>query len=355
MTLKQLLNIRLQNQQLTQHDFKTAGEVVEWMGAVQAQDYLGALWSIGMRLPSAKESEIEKSVDDKTMVRTWPMRGTLHFVSSKDIRWMLKYLATKVHSKVGSVFRREGLDSKQFTRAMKLWEKALVGGRALTREEMYDVLEKGKLSTKGMRGLLMLGYAAQEGLICFGARQGKQHTFVLLDEWLPNASPMLSKEEAMRRLSEIYVRSHGPVLVEDLAWWSGLTKTEANAAVHSFEDKLIAEKIGTKTYWVLDSNNAGKTKSICALLPTYDEFGIAYKDRSPIASKAGLSVYGGNFTSLVMHNGTITGVWRRELNKDSVSIEIKSTGKYSTAQKKLLTTAIKRYGKYLGLNPAFTV
>lgn len=256
MTISQLLQLRLQNQQLSDPQFSTAGEVVEWMGAVQAQEYRNALWSIGMRLPTSVESDIEKAVADKTIIRTWPMRGTLHFVSPKDVRWMLKYLATRAQSKVASVFRREGIARNDFTKAMKLWEKALIGGKSLMRDEMYHVLEKGKLSSKGLRGLLMLGVAAQEGLICFGERKGKQQTFVLLDEWLPKNERDLSQEEAMARLAEIYIRSHGPVLVEDLAWWSGLNKTEALAAIHSIEYKLLSENSNGKTYWFFPSITA---------------------------------------------------------------------------------------------------
>jgi hypothetical protein len=353
MTTTQLLQIRLHNQQLSQQQFDSPGDVVEWMGAVQAQDYLGAMWSIGMRLAGFIESEVEKATVDKTIIRTWPMRGTLHFVSPKDIRWMLKYLAARVQSKVGSVFRREGLDEKQFTKAMKIWEKALEGGKSLTRDEMYEALEKGKLSSKGMRGLLMLGYAAQEGLICFGARQGKQQTLVLLDEWLPKKEKDLSKDEAMKRLAEIYVRSHGPVLVEDLAWWSGLTKTEATAAIESNNDQLVSEKCNTKTYWFYPPVKELKSKSICCLLPTYDEFGIAYKDRTPIIHKTDMKQVGGFFTSGIMHNGQITGVWRRELIKEIVDIEIKPFSKYSPAQKKTLTSTIKMYAKFLELHPKF--
>ncbi len=353
MTTSRLLEIRLRNQQLSTKNFSSAGEVVEWMGAVQAQDFLGALWSLGMRLPATAESEVEKAVADKTIVRSWPMRGTLHFTSPKDLRWMLKYLATKVQSKVNSVFRREGLDSKQFAKAMKLWEKALTGGNALTREEMYDVLEKGKLSAKGIRGLLMLGVAAQEGLLCFGARKGKQQTLVLLDEWIPKKEPDRSKEEALKRLAEIYVRSHGPVLIEDLAWWSGLNKTEATAAIHSIKEQLVSEKCNDKTYWFFPEASPGKPRPMCGLLPTYDEFGIAYKDRNPIIHKTDLKQVGGFFTSGIMHNGKITGVWRRELEKEKVVIEIKPFAKYSAAQKKAVTSTIKAYSKFVGLKPEY--
>jgi hypothetical protein len=353
MTTSQLLQIRLHNQQFTHNQFGTAGEVVEWFGAVQAQDYLGALWSIGMRIPGSIESEIEKATVDKTIIRTWPMRGTLHFVSPKDIRWMLKHLATRVQSKVGSVFRKEGLDEKQFTKAMKIWEKALVGGKALTRDEMYDALEKGKLSSKGIRGLLMLGYAAQEGLICFGARQGKQQTLVLLDEWIPKTEKDLTKEEAYKRLAEIYVRSHGPVLVDDLSWWSGLTKTDAKSAINSISDQLVSEEVEGKTYWFFPPAQQINSKPVCALLPTYDEFGVAYKDRAPIIHKTDLKQVGGYFTSGIMHNGKITGVWRRELAKEIVDIEIKPFAKYSPSQKKSVTSTIRAYSKFLELSPKF--
>jgi hypothetical protein len=349
MTIAQLLQIRLQNQQLSHQQFNKPGEVVEWMGAVQAQEYQNALWSIGMRLLKTTEAEVEKAVADKTIIRTWPMRGTLHFVSPKDIRWMLKYLATRVQSKVASVFRREEIDAKQFTKAMALWEKALVGGKSLMRDEMYDVLENGKLSAKGMRGLLMLGVAAQEGLICFGERKGKQQTFVLLDEWLPKKEKDLSEEQAMARLAEIYIRSHGPVLVEDLAWWSGLTKTAASAAINSISDKLVSEKCDGKTYWYFQTA-AIKSKSFCGILPQYDEFGVAYKDREPIIDRSLTKHFTASFTSAVIHNGKITGVWRRELEKESVDIEIKPFARYSPAQKKALAATVKGYSKFLQRN-----
>src|SRR5690349_13532035 len=110
MTDKQVLTLRLHNQQLLKPAFATAAEVVEWMGAVQAQDYYGALWSVGQRTNVAtSEVDIEKDIFDKKIVRSWPMRGTLHFVNPNDLRWMLKYLAVKVRPRMNSVFKKAGL------------------------------------------------------------------------------------------------------------------------------------------------------------------------------------------------------------------------------------------------------
>src|SRR5918993_4929655 len=92
MTSSNILHARLINQQIAAHKFKSPGEVVKWLGAVQAQDYPGALWAVGLRLNNATESDIEKAIATKTILRTWPMRGTLHFVAPEDARWMLQLL-----------------------------------------------------------------------------------------------------------------------------------------------------------------------------------------------------------------------------------------------------------------------
>src|SRR6266487_3441278 len=96
MTITDILKYRLHNQQIARHAFENPGDVVKWLGAVQAQDYLNSLWAIGLRLKNADESDIEKAIADKTIVRTWPMRGTLHFVAPEDIRWMLKLLTSRI-------------------------------------------------------------------------------------------------------------------------------------------------------------------------------------------------------------------------------------------------------------------
>ena len=90
MTLQSLLDTRLINQQIAANHFQTPGEVVKWLGAIQAQDYLGALWAVGCRLKGMKQANIEKAITDKTIIRTWPMRGTLHFVPPEDAKWMLQ-------------------------------------------------------------------------------------------------------------------------------------------------------------------------------------------------------------------------------------------------------------------------
>src|SRR5215208_5421772 len=122
---------RLVNQQIAQPNFAHPSEVVAWLGAVQAQDYLGALWAVGLRVPGATEQTVEQALAEKTIVRTWPMRGTIHFVAATDVRWMLELLAPRVVQRTKSRRAGLGLDEKVIAASAEVIAGALQGGKQL--------------------------------------------------------------------------------------------------------------------------------------------------------------------------------------------------------------------------------
>ncbi|HEY8796178.1 MAG TPA: crosslink repair DNA glycosylase YcaQ family protein [Gemmatimonadaceae bacterium] len=95
MNARQIASTRMANQQIELSACTTSSEVVGHLTAVQAQDYRGALWSIGLRLPGSTVAQVERAIAERTIVRTWPMRGTLHFVAAADVRWMLRLLTPR--------------------------------------------------------------------------------------------------------------------------------------------------------------------------------------------------------------------------------------------------------------------
>src|SRR5215831_1449897 len=105
-----ILQQRLYNQQITHQSFQKPGEVVEWFGAIQAQDYSGAKWAIALRLKGITDADIERTIADKKIIRTWPMRRTLHFVSPRDVRWLLQLLTPRMIARSTSLYRRLELD-----------------------------------------------------------------------------------------------------------------------------------------------------------------------------------------------------------------------------------------------------
>ena len=342
---------RLVSQQIARPQFTTPAEIVRWMGAVQAQDPLGARWALGLRLPSAVESDVEEAVAARTIVRTWPMRGTLHYVPAADVRWMLRLLTPRVIARSAGRYRELGLDTVVFRRAAKVLTRALKG-RALTRAEAYAALQQGGVSPAGQRGIHILGHLAQQGLVCFGSRKGKQPTFVLLEEWLP-PSRDLSREEALATLAERYFASHGPATAHDFAWWTGLLLKDAQAAIAAAGSKVVGEPHEGRV--LFSSSEArpsrGARRAMAVLLPAWDEYVVAYKDRvaalDPPASATD-RVYAIGL-SLVVIDGRVRGAWRRSLARATVRVSVTSWNPVTRDERRAVEAAAERYGRFLGL------
>ncbi len=249
-----------------------------WLGAVQAQDYLGAL--VGRRVARSRHARARRRARTRRtqIVRTWPMRGTLHFVGAADARWMTELLGPRRVAAAASRFRSLGIDEAVLARARLALVKGLEGGRRLTRPDAYRVLERAKIATGEQRGLHVLWRLAHDCLLCFGPREGKQHTFVLFDEWLPEAK-RLPREEALAELAARYFTGHGPATLSDFAWWSGLRLKDARLAIALAGKRLEEQTVGGKHAWVARSTPSQlPSRSSAYLLPAFDEFLVGYAD-----------------------------------------------------------------------------
>lgn len=223
---------------------------------------------------------------------------------------------------------------------------------------MFALLETHGISTAGQRGIHILGNLAQEGLLCLGARSGKQFTFTLLDEWVPPARP-LDRDEALAELARRYFTGHGPATVQDLAWWSGLTLTDARAALAAAGPHLEQMVSDGQTYWqAADAQavNVGELADSVHLLPGFDEYLLGYTDRSAVLDPqhAELTHPGASgvlFPVLVI-GGHVRGVWKRTLKKKAVELTFTPFESVSAAHKEAVAQAAERYGRFLQLPAA---
>jgi hypothetical protein len=270
---------RLHRQGIATPRFDAPEDVVGWMLAMQAQDYLGALWAIGLRMREATEARVERAVAERRIVRSWPMRGTLHFVAAEDVRWLLALLAPRSIARDRlRLPRQHGLDDAAIAHARRVTEALLEKEGALAREALYARWEAAGIGTAQQRGINLVNRLAQEGVLCHGARDGSRQTYVLLDDWVPATRPV-PRDEALARLALRYLRSRGPATAQDLAWWSGLTVKDAQAAIASVAGELHAEAVDGNTYWRVRDDGGGAHPRSLHLLPPFDEFLVAYADR----------------------------------------------------------------------------
>lgn len=343
---------RLFNQRLTHQKFKTIDDAVNSLGAIQAQEYQGGLWSIGMRVENATELDVEKAVEDKLLIRTWPMRGTLHLVPAKDVKWMLKHLTPRITERLKNVHKKNGVDEKVLLKAKNLFAKALEGGKQFTRTEMYQVLNKNGIATKNMRGVLILSELAMEGLLCFGVHKGNQQTFTLLDEWITDSNEY-EREEGLSILANRFFTSHGPATINDFAWWSGITIEDAIIALSG--TKLPSEIIEGQTY-VMPTTKEVKDVQSSHLLQAYDEYTIAYRNNTGLIIKSeylkNYSIENG-FTSSFIVNGEILGTWKKTIKTDNVVVHTKPFTKLDDTQAKLVKDSAEELGRFLNLPVVF--
>lgn len=349
-----IIRYRLHNQQIVGTEFHKPEEIVDALGAVQAQDYSGSLWGIGLRLPGTTVDDIEKALNERKIVRTWPMRGTLHFAPARDARWMLELMAPRVIRRSARRYKELGLNDEIFERSERLITKTLEGSRRLTRAALSDVLARGGVPPEGQRSYHILGHLAQKGVICLGPREGRQQTFVLFDEWVAE-SKRLERDEALAELARRYFTSHGPATLQDFVWWTGLAAAEAKAGLEMVKPELMQEVVDGKHYWFSPlSIPAGEDgPPIACLLPNFDEYMIGYKDRSamfPVAYSEKLSPRGNiafNYTIII--NGIAAGGWRREKKNDGVVIRTRLFRPLDDDDKDALSVAAERYGGFLGM------
>ena len=299
---------------------------------MQAQDYYGALWAVGLRTEGSVEAGVEAALSRRDIVRSWPLRGTLHFVAAEDLRWMLELLGSRVLRRNEARLKREfDLDAPVFRRSRTVLKKALRDGAQLTREGLYAVLEKAGIPTAKSRGLHVIFQLAHEGFLCFGAREGKQQTFVLLDEWVAS-SKKLRGDEALHELATRYFQSHAPATAADFAWWSGLPITEARRA-----REMVS----------IDERDEGEPRSRAYALPAFDEYLVAYKDRSAVIEPRDVRKVndgGGMLRPVIVVDGRVAGTWKKQRGKVELSLFRRVTREDRAA----INDAVSHYKAFLG-------
>lgn len=344
---------RLHSQLISRQTCERPEEVVQWLGAVQSQDYAAAKWALGLRLQGATDDMIEQAVSEGTILRTHVLRPTWHFVTPADIRWMLALTAPRVLAAIAYYDRVHELDSNAFIKSSAVIVKALQGGKQLTRAELASELQRAGFATENLQRVgHIIMHAELDGIICSGARRGKQFTYALLDERVPQTRT-LDRDEALAELARRYFTSHGPAALQDFVWWSGLTTTDARAALEIVAPQLICEVIDGQTYWF--SSTATQVYDLSKtlyLLPNFDEYTVAYTDRCAVIDESDMTKFdarGNVLNNVIVLDGRVVGTWKRVLKKEAVILTSNLFTSLTEAEMRTLTEEANRYGAFLGL------
>jgi hypothetical protein len=349
MKARELGRQRLTNLQVAGSRCATPAQVVAALGAMQAQDYQGALWAIGLRVPGCTIADVERAVAAREIVRSWPLRGTLHFVHADDLGWMLDLLSERV---LRSVVKRQaelGLDVATLKKVEQLFARELAEPKS--RDALRDAFTRAGISPEGGRLYHCLLHFALGQQLCFALPAGKQPTFALLDRWLPKRK-RLSHDEALATLSARYFTSHGPATQQDLMRWAGLTAAEAKQGIATASGLRELELEGRR-YWSAAQEPPPNTSTKGTfLLPGFDEFMLGYRDRDAILDSVHASkiVPGANgvFKPTIVHGGKVLGTWKASANQKTVTLTPTGFAARSASEERAFVSAGKSYARFLG-------
>jgi hypothetical protein len=320
--------------------------VVEWFGAMQAQDVASGLWSLGARLPAYTRSQILDQLERRSVLRTWPMRGTIHFIPSRDAHWMLELTARRPFQAAEKRWASWGLDGATIDAAVDLLATTLAGDRRLTRTDAVAMLNAAGIDTSAQRGYHILVAASVRGVVCIAPHVGNDPTFVLLDDWAGERTTP-DRDTALGILAGRFFASHGPATEKDFAGWTGLSLTDARRGIAA-HDLATVRVDGTPMLVRRSDLDAVVPHDTIAVLPAFDEYLLGYKDRSQMATPAQLAaiVPGNNgvFQPTVVQNGKVVALWRRVTGKAATTITVTPFGRVPRAR---VEAAFEPYAHYL--------
>ena len=333
--------------------------VVDRMLAVQAQDLRWAKWAVAVRSPGSTSADVDRLIDSGRIVRSWPMRGTLHLVPGPDLAWMLGLTTPRLWAGAATRRRDLGLDEAIIERARAVAVAALSGGRELTRSGFLELLERHGINTDHQRGYHLIWHLAQSGTLCWGRQLDSQQMLVLLSDWVPQPR-RFERDEALGEYLLRYLTGHGPAPLTDFAWWSQLTMADAKTAEAVAGPQLQALDVDGVRHLLprhadlgpLGRAAPGRGPTAVLALPGFDEYLLGYRDRSFAIEPERLTTVvpgkNGIFLPLLVHCGRIVGTWRRDWNPKLITLQPAPFAEPSRQSAASTDRALHEYAHFLG-------
>ncbi|UNK69950.1 winged helix DNA-binding domain-containing protein [Microbacterium sp. H1-D42] len=315
--MSDLRSHRLRSDRLRSHRLtapvQTMADAADHLLAVQAQDFLAGRWALGART----RGEVTLSAVDRLfargrLVRAWTMRGTLHIVPARDLRWVLSVTADRQRQQAAGRHRDLGIDAETMDAARRALRPALADG-GCTRAEAFARFESVGIDPSGQRGIHLLFALTVGGEICQGPITGgdgraREQRFVAVEEWVRESA---APDDPLAELFVRYIDGHGPAGVRDFAWWSGLTLTAAREAAERAQGRV--REVDAGTYAARRASRRTLDDSTVFALPAFDEYYISYADRSAVCALQNLDAVGpgknGMVRPTIIESGQVIGTW----------------------------------------------
>ena len=333
----QVRNLRLHAQLLAPQQPSTAvpsvAHVVREVCGIQAQDLNAATLAIRVRSTGLVASAVENArVQERTIIRTWGLRGTLHLLATEDPGWLLPLFGPVFIA--GNRRRREelGLDEDTYKRGVYILREIIADQGPLTRDELVEQMALHDMRLVGQARPHLLQRAALEGVICFGPLKRTEPTYVLFNDWIEreHGRNSLSEAEAYAELTRRYLKAYSPATPKDMAAWSGLPLNKIRVGWQDIGDQIIEVEFGGSQAWMLKIQASLLDEPlsrvpIVRLLPYFDTYLLGYQNRDlsvPSAYAKRVNAGGGMVHPTVLVDGRVAGIWKSKREKKQLLVYV---------------------------------
>lgn len=335
---------------------------VRQAGAIQAQDRLGWLLGVGTRSVGLTAADVERARNvERTVVRSWLMRGTLHLVPAEDFRWMLGLLGEAMDAKALKRRADLGISAEDHARVLEFLREDLVRRGALKRTEVTDVLAAAGLPAESQAPRHLLRTASMLGVICFGADQDDDETHVLIDDWLPDDEP---PADPSAELARRYFSAYGPATATDFRWWTGLPAADARRGFNAIADELSEVSVDGAGMLMtpdsaarIDEVLSGPAEVVRVLGP-FDPYLLGYAKRQlgvekPLLKR--INAGGGMIRSCVIIDGRLVGTWERKRRARGLAVRVTCFEPLSDDAQSQLESEFAEIGRFLGTDISWSL
>ena len=343
-------------------DTDLAGRVAA-LGALPAQDSAAPALALRARSPDSTAGAVAQALDpERTLVRTWLMRGTLHVLAAADLGWLLGLYGPINRDGDARRRRQLGLDDETARRGVDVICAALTGAGPLPRAALADALAAAGLPAAGQAPVHLLGLAAAEGRVVLGPDAGAKPTYVLLEEWLPHIHAEL-RPDAAQTLAACYLAAYGPADAADFAAWAGLPRACARAAWDALGGEALPVTVAGRPTWLaaaqvpwLDAR--APADPVVRLVPGFDPLLLGYRSRDwLLAPDQARHIHpgGGILHPAVLVDGVAVARWHLTRAAGRAAISVAPFAATDAAVRDGIAAEVEAIGRFLGVPITWTM
>ena len=306
--------IRLLNQQLAAPQFSNPAEVVNHLGAIQAQEYRLMRWGVAMRTKKPSAKAFKKAFDDGRIIRLHLMRGTWQLVTAEDYWPMLNLCAAKAIAvtKGWMSSNKISIPNDELMHIREILVQTAADKGSVTKEDFVQALAEKDIQMDDHRLSYHIRMAELSGILCSGDLLSMKASYALTANKV-KSNKKIDRDEALMRFTQKYFQSRQPATLEDFVWWSGLNISDCRKGIELLGDTIHIERWKGRDFYLTDDcRTRGFLKDKFLLIPPYDEYLIGYKSRDivlPPEHRHRAHNNSGIFQPIITHDGIVCGNW----------------------------------------------